>query len=53
LMTRLLIKFPISKTTKMANYKVAEKVMAPLFVWEPYPLSVTETKEDQWVVEFT
>jgi hypothetical protein len=36
----------------MANYKIAEKVLAPLFVREPYPLSVTETKEDQYVVEF-
>jgi hypothetical protein len=32
----------------MANYKIAEKVLAPLFVREPYPLSVTETKEDQY-----
>lgn len=48
---RLLIKFPMSKI-KMANYKIAEKVLAPLFVREPYPLSVTETKEDQFVVEF-
>lgn len=50
---RLLIKFPMSKI-KMANYKVAE-VLAPLFVREPYPLSVetkVETKDHHFVVEF-
>jgi hypothetical protein len=35
---------------KMANYEVAE-VLAPLFVREPYPLSV-ETKEHHFVIEF-
>jgi hypothetical protein len=40
------------KMTKMDNYKVVEKVLAPLFMRELYPLSVTETKEDQLVVEF-
>ncbi|KAG7571515.1 hypothetical protein FFLO_00531 [Filobasidium floriforme] len=41
--------FSISKI-KMVNYEVVE-VLAPLFVREPYPLSV-ETKEHHFVVEF-
>lgn len=48
--TRLLVKFPMSKT-KMANYEIAEKVLSPLFAQEPYPLSVTESN-DHFVVEF-